>query len=61
MNSNGYQCSVVKIVYNPNESELNNIIAVGYNDGIVELIQLSDSFSKVGNSEIETLLKITSK
>ena len=61
MNSNGFNCSVVKIIYNPNENELNNIIAVAYSDGIIELIQLSDSFNKVGNNEIEKLLKITSK
>ena len=61
MNSNGFNCSVVKIIYNPNENELNNIIAIAYSDGIIELIQLSDSFNQVGNNEIEKLLKITSK
>ena len=52
MNSNGFNCSVVKIIYNPNENELNNIIAVAYIDGIIELIQLSDSFNKAMNNEI---------
>ena len=52
MNSNGFNYSVVKIIYNLNENELNNIIAVAYSDGIIELIQLSDSFNKVGNNEI---------
>ena len=52
MNSNGFNYSVVKIIYNPNENELNNIIAIAYSDGIIELIQLSDSFNKAMNNEI---------
>jgi len=59
INNNGNQCSVKKILFNPNES-YNNIMAICYSDGIIELVKLSDSFSNVGNSEIERLIKISS-
>ena len=48
---------VVKIVFNPNENSNQNIMSVCYNDGIVELFKLSDSFAHIGMNEIENLSK----
>ena len=51
---------VVKIVFNPNENGNQNILAVCYKDGIIEMFKLSDAFSQVGMNEIENLSKIIS-
>ena len=52
--------SVVKFVFNPNETRNKNILTVSYKDGIIELFRLSDSFSQVAMNEIENLSKIIS-
>ena len=53
-----FNYSVVKIIYNPNENELNNIIAVAYIDGIIELFSFLIVLIKLG---IMKLINFTNK
>ncbi|MCQ2820332.1 MAG: hypothetical protein MJ252_23950 [archaeon] len=61
-NNNGYNNAVVKILFNGCEGYFNkNIVAIIYEDGIIELINLSENFQTVANGEIENLYKIIRK
>ena len=51
--------SVVKVLFNNNESLYKNVFMICYEDGIVEVGMLSEAFSRVGNNEIEKLYKVS--
>ena len=51
--------SVVKVLFNSNESLYKNVFMICYEDGIVEVGMLSEAFSRVGNNEIEKLYKVS--
>lgn len=54
----GTRTSVVKVIFNNLNNDGNCILSIVYDNGIIEVVQLSEGFSRVGNSEIEKLYKI---
>lgn len=56
----GTKTSVAKVIFNNLNQQNECIVSIAYDNGIIDVLQLTEGFSRVGNSELEKLYKICS-